>query len=177
MGILSVIASFTSLFSRDRLPDSVLFRIVLPSPSSGRFYRHLPNPRGRLSSVEVWPPRKSRRSSSPSASVTVCPVVVRACCCRVCRLFTAVFNTSARTCCPISCCRRTHVLPDFLSSCCRPRELLFTLLDERVDVLRHLLGFCTSLVNVLLVVEQNHPDFSEGVLVPLCLSSQSGDCR
>ena len=56
-------------------------------------------------------------------------------------------------------------------------SLLLTLLDERVDVLRHLLGRHTSLVNVLLVVEQNPPDLSEGVLVLLGLSSQSVDCR
>ena len=42
-------------------------------------------------------------------------------------------------------------------------RFLLTLLDERIDELRHLLGCNASLGNALVVVEQNPPDFSEVV--------------
>ena len=63
-----------------------------------------------------------------------------------------------------------HQIPD-------PESFLFTLLDERIDVLRHLFGRGTSLGNVLIMVEQNPPDFPEVVLVLLDFFHKSSDCR
>ena len=55
-------------------------------------------------------------------------------------------------------------------------SFVLTLIDERVDVLRHLLGCNIRLVNVLFVVLENPPDFSEGVLMISNIFRQSGDC-
>ena len=58
-----------------------------------------------------------------------------------------------------------------------PEVVLLTLLDERIDVLRHLLGRCPSLGNMLLVVEEDPTNFPEVTLVFLDLLHQSIDQR